>query len=44
MYHSMDGWGSLWMSFITGFWVGVVCVAVYLAVRLGQRPPGGKRS
>lgn len=34
-----DGWDSLWMTFVTGFWLVVLGVVTYLAVRfaLGDR-------
>ena len=44
MYHWMGGWGWFWMTFMTVFWVAVLGAVVYAAVRLGQRPPGGKHS
>ena len=44
MYHSMGGWAWFWMTFISVTWIIVLCVVVYIAVRLGQRPPGGKHS
>ena len=39
MYHSMDGWAWLWMSFVAIFWIVAIGAVVFLAVRLGQRPP-----
>jgi len=36
VYHSMDGWNWFWMSFAGIFWVIVLGVVVYLAVRLAQ--------
>jgi hypothetical protein len=44
MYHWMDGSGWFWMTFMSVFWIVVLGAVVYIAVRLGQRPPGGKRS
>ena len=44
MYHSMGGWAWLWMTFISVLWIALVGAVVYLAVHLGQRPPGGKIS
>jgi len=44
MYHWVGGWGWFWMTFMTVFWVAVLGAVVYAAVRLGQRPPGGKHS
>jgi hypothetical protein len=29
----------MWMTFGMGFWIVLIGVIVYLAVRLGQRPP-----
>jgi ABC-type phosphate/phosphonate transport system permease subunit len=29
-----DGWDSLWMTFAMGFWIVVLGLVVYLAVRL----------
>jgi hypothetical protein len=44
MYHWMDGWGWLRMTFMMVFWIAVLGAVVYAAVRLAQRPPGGRRS
>ena len=44
MYHSMGGWGWLWMTSMTVFWLVVLGAIVFVAVRLAQRPPGGKHS
>jgi hypothetical protein len=44
MYHWMDGWDWIWMSFMMVFWVVLLGAVVFIAVRLGQRPPGGKQS
>jgi heme/copper-type cytochrome/quinol oxidase subunit 2 len=35
----MDGWSWVWMAFMMGFWLIVLGAVVYVAVRLGQRPP-----
>jgi hypothetical protein len=44
MYHWMNGWSWLWMSFMMVFWVVVLGAVVFIAVRLAQRPPReGKR-
>jgi hypothetical protein len=42
MYVWMSGWGWVWMSFMMAFWIALLGVVVYTAVRLGQRPPTGK--
>jgi len=44
MYHSMDGWAWFWMTFVSVFWIVVLGAVVYIAVRLGQRPPPGQHS
>ena len=44
MYHWMDGWGWFWMTFVTVFWVVVLGIVVYAAVRLAQRPPRERKS
>jgi hypothetical protein len=36
--HWMDGWDWAWMTFMMSFWVGALGVAVYVAVRLANRP------
>jgi len=36
--------GWFWMTFMTVFWVVVLGAVIYVAVRLGQRPPRGKHS
>ncbi len=38
MYHWMNGWGWF-LTFMTVFWIAVLGVVVYVAVRLAQRPP-----
>ncbi len=37
MYHSMNGWNWLWMTFSGAFWLLMVGGVVYVAVRLAQR-------
>jgi hypothetical protein len=37
----MNGWDSVWMSFMMFFWLVVLGAIVYSAVRLGQRLPPG---
>jgi hypothetical protein len=44
MYHSMGGWAWFWMTFASVTWIIVLGAVIYVAVRLGQRPPGGKHS
>lgn len=35
----MDGWDWLWMALMMGaFWILVISVAVFIGVRLAQRP------
>jgi hypothetical protein len=34
MYH--DGWDWIWMTFMMGFWVVVLALLVFIAVRLAQ--------
>jgi len=38
-----DGWDWFWMTFMLGFWVVVLGLAVYAAVRLAQRDRDGTR-
>ena len=38
-----DGWDWFWMTFAMGFWVVVLGVVVYAAVRLAQRDRGPRR-
>lgn len=40
---AMDGWDWLWMTFGMGFWIVLIGVVVYVAVRLAQRPPRAKQ-
>jgi heme/copper-type cytochrome/quinol oxidase subunit 2 len=35
-----DGWDWLWMTLTMGFWLVVLGVVVYVAVRLAQRDRG----
>lgn len=42
MYESMHDWGWFWMSFMMVFWIVLLGAIVYVAVRLGQRPPSSK--
>ena len=44
MSHWMDGWGWFWMTFVSIFWIALIGVVVYVAVRLGQQPPRDKHS
>lgn len=37
----MDGSDWFWMTPMMLFWVVLIGVAVYIAVRLANRPPGG---
>ncbi|MEK6276120.1 MAG: hypothetical protein AABM30_12440 [Actinomycetota bacterium] len=37
-----DGFDWFWMSFMMVFWVAVLGVAVYIAVKLAQRDRDGK--
>ena len=43
MYHRMDGWDWVWMSFTMTFWVVVLGAVVYVAVKLASRPPTDRR-
>ena len=43
MYHWMDGWGW-WMSFMMVFWIVVLGVVVYVAVKLANRLPTNPKS
>jgi flagellar biogenesis protein FliO len=38
----MNGWDWLWMTFGMSFWIVLIGVVVYGAVRLAQRPPRTK--
>ena len=44
MYHWIGGWGWFWMTFMMVFWIAVLGAVIYVAVRLAQRPPGGRHS
>ena len=37
--HWMDGWDWAWMTLMMGFWVVLLGVVVYVAVKLATRPP-----
>ena len=39
----MDAWDWLWMTFMMGFWLVLIGVVVYLAVRLAQRRPRARQ-
>ena len=41
--HWMDGWDWAWMTFMMGFWVVLLGVVVYVAVKLATRPPRDRR-
>jgi hypothetical protein len=41
--HWMDGWDWAWMTLMMGFWVALLGIAVYTAVRLATRPPSDRR-
>ena len=38
-HHWVDGWDWFWMTLMMGFWVVVLGVVVYVAVKLATRPP-----
>jgi hypothetical protein len=38
MHTWVSGWDWLWMTLIMGFWLVVLGAAVFVAVRLAQRP------
>ena len=40
--HWMDGWDWVWMTLIMGFWVVLLGVVVYVAVKLATRPRGDR--
>ena len=44
MHAWMDGSDWVWMTFMMGFWVALLGVVVYIAVRLAQRPPTKPRA
>lgn len=33
----MDGWDWIWATFMMGFWVVLLGLVIYIAVRLAQR-------
>lgn len=37
MYHDMNGWAWIGMTFGALFWVLLIGVTVYVAVRIGHR-------
>ena len=39
MHVWMDGSDWVWMSFMMVLWIAVLGAAIYLVVRLAQRPP-----
>jgi heme/copper-type cytochrome/quinol oxidase subunit 2 len=41
--HWMDGWDWVWMTFMMVFWVVALAAAVYVAVKLANRPPTDRR-
>jgi hypothetical protein len=41
--HWIDGWDWVWMTFMMAFWVVLLGVVVYVAVRLATRPPADRR-
>lgn len=38
----MDGFDWLWMTFMMGFWIVLIGLVVFVAVRLAQRPPSAR--
>jgi hypothetical protein len=44
MHTWMDGSDWIWMTLMMSFWVVLLGVAVYIAVRLAQRPPTKPRA
>lgn len=34
MWHYFDGWDWIWMTLIMSLWIGLIALAVYVAVRL----------
>ncbi len=44
MHAWINGWDWVWMTFMMGFWVVLLGAAVYIAVRLAQRPPTKPRA
>ena len=39
----VDGWDWLWMTFGMTFWIVLIGVVVFVAVRLAQRPPHARQ-
>jgi hypothetical protein len=35
-WHDMNGWDWLWGTFMMGFWIVLIGVVVYAAVKLAQ--------
>jgi hypothetical protein len=40
--HWMDGLDWAWMTFMMVFWLALLGVAVYVAVKLANRPPADR--
>lgn len=40
-FDSFDGWDWLWMSVMMGFWVVLLGLVIYIAVRIAQGDRGG---
>jgi hypothetical protein len=36
MYNHVDGWDWLWMTLMTGLWVVILGLVIYVAVKLAQ--------
>ena len=43
MHVLANGWDWVWMTFMMLFWVVALGVAVYVAVKLANRPPTDRR-
>ena len=41
--HDMQGWDWLWGSLMMGFWIVLLGLVVYVAVKLATRERGGER-
>lgn len=39
-WHNMSGWDWLWGTVMMGFWIVLLGVVVYIAVKLAQRDRG----
>jgi len=39
MHDWVNGWDWVWMSFMMVLWVVLIGAAIYIAVRLAQKPP-----